>query len=200
MTLVSRHIVRSNYIVFSDTTTPDQNTVLYDGDELPTVANKNLGDRWVFGSALDSKIRLSPVLDFKGNLTYTGADTNEKYGPMPSISPLFGSLSLRYFKQDFEIRGQLLFSSAKDPDTYSLGGEDGLEETPLLDPNASSLTEQYAGTPAWSDFSILANYQWSPQLSVKAGFENIFDIHYRTFASGVSAPGRSFRLGLQMDF
>ena len=199
ITLVSRHIVRSNYIVFSDNTTPDENTVVYDGDELPTVANKNLGDRWVYGSALDSKINLSPVLDFKGNLTFTGADMNERYGPMPSISPLFGSFSLRYFKRDFEIRGQLLFSSAKDPITYSFGGEDGLEETPLLDANASTSTSQYAGTPAWNDFSILANYQWNPQIAMKAGFENIFDVHYRTFASGVSAAGRSFRLGLQID-
>jgi hemoglobin/transferrin/lactoferrin receptor protein len=45
----------------------------------------------------------------------------------------------------------------------------------------------------------LTNYQWSEKVNLKAGLENLFDIHYRTFASGVSAPGRSFRLGLQVQ-
>ena len=74
-----------------------------------------------------------------------------------------------------------------------------MEETPLIDPNAALLTDQYAGAPAWKDLSILANYQWSDKVNLKAGLENLFDIHYRTFASGVSAPGRSFRLGLQVQ-
>ena len=30
------------------------------------------------------------------------------------------------------------------------------------------------------------------------GLTNVFDSHYRTFASGISAPGRSFQLGLNL--
>jgi hemoglobin/transferrin/lactoferrin receptor protein len=185
--------------VFSDVTTPDQNTVRYDGEELPTVTNKNLGDRWVYGSALDTKFKLNSSLELIGNLTFTGADHNTNYGPMPSISPLFGSFALSYSKARFQIRSQLQFSTSKDPSNFSLGGEDGLEETPLIDPYATLLTAQHAGAPAWSDLSILTNYQWSEKVNLKAGLENLFDIHYRTFASGVSAPGRSFRLGLQVQ-
>ena len=199
ITLVSRHIVRSNYIVFSDSTTSDENTIRYDGEELPTVANKNLGDRWVYGSALDTKLRLSNSLEFIGNLTFTGADHHTNYGPMPSISPLFGTFALSYNKARFQVRSQFQFSASKDPSDFSFGGEDGLEETPLIDPSAALLTDQYAGAPAWNDLSILANYQWSDKVNLKAGLENLFDIHYRTFASGVSAPGRSFRLGLQVQ-
>ena len=29
---------------------------------------------------------------------------------------------------------------------------------------------------------------------------NIFDTHYRTFASGISQPGRSLQLGVSIDF
>ena len=199
ITLVSRHIVRSNYIVFSDSTTSDENTIRYDGEELPTVANKNLGDRWVYGSALDTKLRLSNSLEFIGNLTFTGADHHTNYGPMPSISPLFGTFALSYNKARFQVRSQFQFSASKDPSDFSFGGEDGLEETPLIDPNAALLTDQYAGAPTWNDLSILANYQWNDKVNLKAGLENLFDIHYRTFASGVSAPGRSFRLGLQVQ-
>ena len=199
ITLVSRHIVRSNYIVFSDTTTEDENTILYDGEELPTVANKNLGNRWVYGSAIDASIKPNPYWSIHGNLTYTGSNIHDRYGPMPSIAPLFGSLQLAFQKNRWQIRGSLQFSDAKDTSTYSFGGEDGLEETPLINPNAVALIDQFAGSPAWNDFSVLANYGWSEQVRLKLGVENIFDIHYRTFASGISAPGRSFRFGIQVD-
>ncbi|MGC6422078.1 MAG: TonB-dependent receptor plug domain-containing protein [Flavobacteriaceae bacterium] len=199
LTLVSRHIVRSNYSVFSDTSTADENTILYDGEEFPTVANKNLGNRWVYGSALDATWRPTPSWSVAGNLTFTGADNHERYGPMPSISPLFGSLQTHFEKNRFLFRARLQFSHSKHPDTYSFGGEDGLEETPLIHPNSEDRTDQYAGTPAWNEVSLLANYNWTEQVRVKAGLENIFDTHYRTFASGISAPGRSFRLGIQVD-
>ena len=35
---------------------------------------------------------------------------------------------------------------------------------------------------------------------ITIGLENIFDVHYRSFASGVSAPGRNLRLGLNLKF
>ena len=34
--------------------------------------------------------------------------------------------------------------------------------------------------------------------SFSIGLTNVFDTHYRTFASGISAPGRSFQLGLNL--
>jgi len=34
----------------------------------------------------------------------------------------------------------------------------------------------------------------------KCGVDNIFDTHYRTFASGISQPGRSFQVGVSLDF
>ena len=30
------------------------------------------------------------------------------------------------------------------------------------------------------------------------GLKNIFDLHYRTFASGISAEGRSLQLGMKV--
>ena len=43
-------MVRSDYTVFADTSTPNPATILYNGDEVFTVANKNLGNRWVYGA------------------------------------------------------------------------------------------------------------------------------------------------------
>ena len=37
---------------------------------------------------------------------------------------------------------------------------------------------------------------FSSDILLRFGITNLFDTHYRTFASGISAPGRSFQIGL----
>ena len=195
-TIISRHIGRAEYIVFSDITTPDTSTIIYNNEEVTTIANKNLGNRFIHGFSIDGFNNLSRSLKIDYSLTYTKGDNNETYGPLPSISPLFGSLSLGYVKNDLTIKAVYKFSDSKDPSEYSIGGEDGLDETPYI--IGQDGLKDFLGTPSWSDFSIYASLNISPNSTLRLGITNIFDIHYRTFASGISAPGRSFQAGLNL--
>ena len=52
-TIISRHIGRDEFIVFSDITTPDLSTVIYNGEEVTTISNKNLGNRFIHGFSID---------------------------------------------------------------------------------------------------------------------------------------------------
>ena len=195
-TIISRYIGRAEYIVFSDITTPDTSTIIYNNEEVTTIANKNLGNRFIHGFSIDGFNNLSRSLKIDYSLTYTKGDNNETYGPLPSISPLFGSLSLDYVKNDLTIKAVYKFSDSKDPSEYSIGGEDGLDETPYI--IGQDGLKDFLGTPSWSDFSIYASLNISPNSTLRLGITNIFDIHYRTFASGISAPGRSFQAGLNL--
>tara|TARA_B110000008_G_scaffold79577_2_gene81315 strand:+ start:315 stop:2786 length:2472 start_codon:yes stop_codon:yes gene_type:complete len=192
--IISRHIVRSDYTIFSDTSTNDPATIIYDGEELPTLANKNLGNRYIYGGSFESFIRFNKNLHTSLNLTYTKGNKSFKNGPMPSIPPLFGKYGLYYSSSRINAQLEWNFSNAKDPKDYSYGGEDGLGETPLIAEN------QYSGTPAWNILSISTNYQYTKNIKFKCGLNNIFDTHYRTFASGISQPGRSLQLGVSIDF
>ena len=195
-TVISRHIVRDDFIIFSDNTTPDESTILYNGEEVTTIANKNLGNRFIHGYSIDGFSYFSKSLKFNGSLSYVKGDENETYGPMPSISPIFGTISGEYTKDKIKISALYKFSGDKSPKDYSLGGEDGLEETPVITENSNGII--YAGTPKWSDFSIYTNYDISEDVKIRIALTNIFDNHYRTFASGISAPGRSFQIGLYL--
>ena len=195
-TIISRHIGRAEYIVYSDITTPDTSTIIYNNEEVTTIANKNLGNRFIHGFSIDGFNNLSRSLKIDYSLTYTKGDNNESYGPLPSISPLFGSLSLNYINNDLTIRAVYKFSDSKDPSEYSIGGEDGLDETPYI--IGQDGLKNFLGTPSWSDFSIFASKKISSNSTLRLGITNIFDIHYRTFASGISAPGRSFQAGLNL--
>ena len=192
--LISRHIVRSEYEIFADKSTDNPDTILFNGEEISTLANKNLGNRYVYGGSLESNIKLNEKLNTRASLTYTRGNKSFKNGPMPSIPPFFGNYSINYSGSKLDAQLIWNFSNAKNPNDYSYGGEDGLDETPLI------INNQYAGTPAWEIFSIIANYRYNSSTTIKAGLNNIFDTHYRTFASGISQPGRSVQLGISIDF
>lgn len=195
-TLISRHIGRSSYIIFSDTTTPDQSTIRYNGEEVETYANNNLGNRYLYGGSLDGYYSLNTFLALRGNFSFIQAVKSEKYGPLPSISPAFGRIFIEYQKSNWLSYLSFEFSDNKNIEAYSIGGEDGLEETPLLSENPLL----YAGTPAWSELSWLAQYRWKKNTSFRIALENILDTHYRPFASGISAPGRNLKLGVNYSF
>ena len=195
-TIISRHIGRDEYIVFSDITTPDLSTVIYNGEEVTTISNKNLGNRFIHGFSIDGFSQINNNLKFDYGITYTEGDKNETYGPLPSISPLFGSIALSYSKRGLNLKAMYKFSEAKSPGEYSFGGEDGLDETPFTI-NSEGLLN-YLGTPKWSDLSIYGSKNISSTVTLRIGLTNVFDTHYRTFASGISAPGRSFQLGLNL--
>ena len=195
-TLISRHIGRADYIIFADKTTPNLNTILYNGEEVNTLANDNLGNRYLFGASLDGNISLSKNFSIRGDLSIIEALKNDQYGPLPSISPIFGSLLLTYQKNNWFSSLRYQFSGSKDPKDYSNGGEDGLEETPLI----SVSQGLYAGTPSWSELSLLTQYPLNENVLLRLGLDNILDVHYRSFASGISAPGRNFKLGVNISF
>ena len=195
-TIISRHIGRDEYIVFSDITTPDLSTVIYNGEEVTTISNKNLGNRFIHGFSIDGFSQINNNLKFDYGITYTKGDNNETYGPLPSISPLFGSIAISYSKRGLNLKAVYKFSEAKSPGEYSFGGEDGLDETPFTINSEGALS--YLGTPKWSDLSIYGSKNISSNVTLRMGLTNVFDTHYRTFASGISAPGRSFQLGLNL--
>ena len=100
---------------------------------------------------------------------------------------------MTYTKKDINIRAIYKFSQSKDANEYSFGGEDGLDETPFINGEDGLI---YLGSPKWSDLSIYGSKNISSDIVLRLGLTNVFDTHYRTFASGISAPGRSLQIGL----
>ncbi len=197
-TSLQDYIGRMLYEVESDLTTLAPGTVEFSDDIVTTQANTNIGNGRIYGASFEGGIKLGEVLDFSTNLTYTHAARNEMVGALPSILPFYGGAVLQYKKDAFNLNLNYSFNSRKNPEDYSSGGEDGLEETPII--STTNNQAVFAGTPKWSIFSFRGNYQVNKTVLLNAGVENIFDQHYRTFASGISAPGRSLILGTRVNF
>ena len=115
---------------------------MYNGEEVFTQANKNLGNRFIYGGSLQGKLMLSDPFEISGGITFTTADQNDDYGPMPSIAPLFGTFMLSHEIKNWKNLLIWKFSDRKLPAEYSWGGEDGLNETPLVNPDATEDIKQ----------------------------------------------------------
>ena len=72
--------------------------------------------------------------------------------------------------------------------------------TPVINPNAANDIDKFFGSPSWMTFGINGSYIVSNNFSVQARVNNLFDEHYREFASGVSAPGRNLSVSFVANF
>lgn len=169
-----------------------QNTIDYDGNPNSTVlANQNKGKAFVTGFSTSVKWFLIDNLMFNGNFNYTlGRIVEEdgRYTPLDHIPPYFGKLGLSYMKNRYGCEAYMLYNGKKGIEDYLLNGEDN---------------EQYApdgGMPAWHTFNIKASFTVFKNATLFAGVENLADIQYRTFASGMNAPGRNSYAGLRVTF
>ena len=164
------------------------NTIIYDGEEATTIANVNKGNAYVIGSTITYKVDLSKNFYSKAHFTYTKGHTYDTNEPLSSIPPSFGSVQIGFSKNKIDTSISYRFNGRKKLEDYNITeGIDNLEETPYI-----SETDSYYGNPAWHIFSYDVKYQINDKFQFLFKLDNIFDIHYKEFASAISAPGRSF--------
>ena len=199
-TILNNYIARQPYMLPFDNSSVSFETITHLGDELETWANTNVGEAILHGASLQWGIPLGKHLNYNGHVNYNSGVTSENKMPVPSILPLQGTQHLSITNR--RLNGQLsfVFAGQKRPEDYSDGGEDGLEETPVIGVSSETGENEYAGTPSWNRFDFRLTYNVNPNTKVGADLHNLFDVHYKEFASGISAPGRSLRLRLQYRF
>ncbi len=190
---IQDYIARGPFSIVHDKSTLDYSTIIYSEDEVKTTANINVGAVKVYGFSAQSKWMISPKIAYHGSLTYTRGVGNSISGNLPSISPLFIAQKIQWKLPKGEVSMHWHHAQQKAPEQYSPWGEDGLIETPLL------ANGTFAGTPAWHRWDVQFAFPLTNVLTLSGGIYNLWDTHYREFASGISAPGRSTKLVLRYE-
>ena len=172
-------------------TLPDGSSILVDeGDTLRTIANINANRARVRGISMNIKSKLSQKIEFTGSVNYIKGmrfDDSDEESPLSHIPPVYGRLGLSYVQDNQQLNLRLMYNGEKPLDEYG-DSEDNLE-------NATP-----EGTPSWYTLNLYYQRKLSSILSASIGLENIMDVHYRPFASGVSAPGRNLIISLNASF
>jgi hemoglobin/transferrin/lactoferrin receptor protein len=164
----------------------NQDSALYTGVLTPVYALQNESKAYIRGLGVRANFTLATNWSCYTNYNYTyGRVQAATLVPLDHIPPAFGSTGIRFDNKKYLIDVNALFNGAKKLSDYSPSGEDNL---PYATPN---------GLASWYTLNVKASAQLHAHIQVQTGVENITDNLYRTFASGFTAPGRSFMVALR---
>lgn len=194
-TLLDHYIIRDNF------TMNGSSTIMFDNELGNIVANQNRGTAYVFGYTANYLGKLSDKINTSGFVTYTKGRTNDTNEPLSSIPPLFGQFDLNYTDEKLQLGATLRFNSKKDISDFNFTeGIDNHELTPVVNPTATDDVDIYFGSPRWMTLGFNSSYAFNTHWKIQGMISNVFDDHYREFASGISAPGRNFSFSLITNF
>ena len=175
-------------IVLSPFTYNGNDSIEYDGEMCQVWANTNRGQAFLYGIQGNLLAQITPAFSIRSNLTWTVGELKSSGEPLDHIPPVYGMTSFRLEVKKFKGDFYLLYNGWKHIEDYSPGGED----------NQAYATEY--GMPAWCTLNLKLSYQITRFLNLEAGCENILDVNYRKFASGINSPGRNFIVALKGTF
>ena len=78
--------------------------------------------------------------------------------------------------------------------------EEVVDEAAEVAEEAVEEVDIYFGSPRWMTLGLNSSYAFNENWKLQGIIGNIFDQHYREFASGISAPGRNFSFSLITTF
>jgi hemoglobin/transferrin/lactoferrin receptor protein len=181
-------------ISINRTSVNGSDSIVYNGVNTLVVQNKNNREGYVYGGSFSLIADVTKHISISNtfNYTYGRIKTDSSHYPLDHIPPMFGRSAIYFSANHIRSEFFVLYNGWKRLEDYYLKGEDN---------------EQYAtakGMPAWYTLNIRVSYtypikqQYSMQF--QTGCENILDRNYRTFASGISAPGRNIYATIRVNF
>tara|TARA_R110001632_G_scaffold112095_1_gene223040 strand:- start:71335 stop:73770 length:2436 start_codon:yes stop_codon:yes gene_type:complete len=194
-TLLDHYIIRDQFTVNGSS------QVLFDGELGNVVANQNRGTAYIFGYTANYQGKISDKITTSGFVTYTKGRTYDTDESLSSIPPLFGQFDVNYTNDKLQLGASLRFNSKKDISDFNFReGIDNYELTPIVDPSATEDIDIYFGSPSWITLGFNSSYAFNENWKLQGMVSNLFDEHFREFASGISAPGRNFSFSLITTF
>lgn len=205
----------NNAIIRRDFQLPNgQDFFLSFGDTLRVQANVNAESADIYGFDLDIRRRIGEYWQLRTDFHWLRGRRQQSdprggtiFLPQDHIPPAYGQFGVRFEKERLYAGLRIRYQLAKSLEDYAVGAitaeEDGrlqfdrtgtsdnLEFTPR-DPQ----TGAFAGAYGWWTLNLNGEYQLSEQFTLRLSAENLLDVHYRPFASGISAPGRNLVLGV----
>ena len=176
-------------IVQADATLNGDTVLVIDGDTARIQMNQNLDRAWVRGARIEVTGKLWPKTSLRAVCNWTlGTSLDDDETPLSHMPPTFGMVELSRKGEIARISASLQYALAKDAEDFGPGSTDNLQEA------------LSTGTPGWSTFNIEAALQLTDRMDFRLSALNLLDVHYRTFGSGISAPGRNFRGTLSARF
>lgn len=167
-----------------------------DGDSARVQTNINASQATIAGMRVEWTAKLTSQMKLEGAVNWTtgrqyisaSASTSEISAPMAHIPPIFGRLAMDYEGRWWTLESYVLFSGSKPEEAFGLFETDNLS---MMLPS---------GAPSWWTLNLEGSAKLHDNLEWRLGVRNMLDMHYRVFASGISAPGRGLYTSFHAAF
>jgi hemoglobin/transferrin/lactoferrin receptor protein len=183
-------------LVRRDYTFNGEEEIWYDGELSQVQAIQNAANAFVYGFEFGLDAYLNENLTLKGNLTLTEGEEKDEDGthvPARHVAPTFGDFHVIWRNQ--RLKADLF---------VNYNGEIPFDD---LAPSERSKAYIYAQdvngnpySPSWTTLNLRSQWLFANHLKVSATLENITNERYRTYSSGIVAPGANLILGVDYVF
>ena len=166
-------------------------SIVYEGEMSRVEALVNAESARIWGISGSFNWNLIAGFLIKSSLNYTFGEEEDGI-PLRHAAPLFGATHLVYqankIKADFFVR---------------YNGEKPFEK---MAPSEIDKTYMYASdengnpySPSWYTLNLNLAYQLRQFIQLNTGIGNILNVRYRTYSSGIVAPGRNFFIAMRVS-
>ncbi len=189
-TLLQDALVRRNFSINGET------EIDFQGELSNVQAIQNASSAEIMGIELGLVANLSKTLKLTSQLNITDGTQEEEDGSFSAVrhvSPLFGNTHLTYTKSKWKLDAFLEYNGQFDFD----------ELAPSQQNNSHLFATDSNGnpfSPRWYTVNLSGQYEIDENWVLNGALENITDQLYRTYSSGISAPGRNLILSAKYRF
>ncbi len=174
----------SDLIITAPGTLNGQDSILYDGQMTRVHNMQNAASGYIQGMYIGGKVKINRHLFVDGSIVSTfgryKTGSGSGYEPLDHIPPTHGRVGIRWVGNGLQMEIFSIFNGKKRAMDYaSFSSEDNVQQSPGGE------------TPAWVTYNARLAWKLSEHWNITAACENIGDLGYRQFASGVSSAGRN---------
>ncbi|MFC2116198.1 TonB-dependent receptor [Bacteroidota bacterium] len=187
----------TNAIVRTDHTVNGSDSLQYDGDYYKIITNANASLATIQGISLNANSEMAGRFQFMGSFNYLKGRDITNNVPLGHIPPVFGRFSLSHDLTKKSSAGLKGFTN--EAYIYYSGRKYWSDMTPYGEDNEAEAIEG-EGYPAWYTVNLRSHYRINKRFEIQLSIENLFDRFYKSFASGIGAPGRNFIFSLRARF
>ncbi|WP_431124988.1 TonB-dependent receptor [Flagellimonas flava] len=183
-------------LVRRDFTFNGENEIIYNGELSTVQAIQNAAKAYVYGVEVGLEAFLNENWAIASNLTITEGTEEDDTGEESAArhaAPTFGDVHLIWQNQKLKADFFLNYN-----------GEIGYNDLALSERSKSYIyaVDENGNpySPSWYTLNFRSQYQITNALKATLSLENMTNQRYRTYSSGIVAPGTNFIMGLGYNF
>lgn len=189
-TLLDDALIRKDFNLNGET------QIVYNGELSNVQAIQNASKVFTYGFEFGVKAKMTKNIKLTADLTIPRGEEEQADGtkvPLRHVSPIFGNFHLIYKSDKLKFD---VFTNYNGSITFENLAPSERSKAYLyaIDTNGNP----YA--PSWFTLNARSSVEITKKINLTASLENITDKRYRSYSSGISAPGRNIILGLNCSF